>query len=140
MNRDTLLKPRYKVIADYPLSKMYFNIGDILYWDEKYESYRINEKQVAMNKDTVESFPHLFRRLEWWEERMIEELPKYLRYSKYDGGAVYQVLYYSPNDNPWLAYIKGATSQRNQLNFALKDTTPATQAEFEEYQTQNKKT
>lgn len=88
---EALMRPRYKVIADYPLSNMYFNVGDILYWNEKYESYRIDEKKVAMNKDTVESYPHLFKPLAWYEDREASEMPAYVKHKSEFGGRVYKL-------------------------------------------------
>ena len=64
-----LLKPRYKVIADYPDSV--FIVGEILR-NPTYES----------------KYPHLFKKLEWWEDRKPEEMPKYLKHT-YDGKTSY---------------------------------------------------
>ena len=69
-----LLKPRFKVIADYPESK--FKVGEIiqLTWNDpfpdKYGGY-----ETFYNK-----YPHLFKKLEWWEDRKESEMPQYVAY------------------------------------------------------------
>lgn len=69
---EELLKPRYKVIADYPGSD--FEVGGII-------------EMIAFNVDVFKDFPHLFKRLEWWQERTIEEMEsvKYAKVIKYRG-------------------------------------------------------
>lgn len=69
-----LMKPRYKVIADYPDSK--YKVDEIieLTWNDplpnKYGGY-----QSFYNK-----YPHLFKKLQWWEERKEDEMPEYVKY------------------------------------------------------------
>ena len=124
MNPEQFLQPRYKVTADYPLSKLYFNVGDILYWNEQYESYRIDEKQVAMNKDTVESFPHLFRPLQWWEDREEKDLPKFVKHG--ENGKPRKVFEYVLRWNE-VVFEGGRTRKIN------KDWLPATETEYNSY-------
>ncbi len=63
-----LLKPRFEVIADYP--KSIFKIGeitngtDLIYCDPDGPKYS--------------DYPHLFRKMNWWEKRNIEDMPKKL--------------------------------------------------------------
>ncbi len=69
MNREIkpvvdLLQPRYKVIADYPYNKRH-RVGQII--AEPLESF-------------YDKYPYIFRKLEWWEERTVEEMPKYVKY------------------------------------------------------------
>ena len=133
MSTEELLKPRYKVIADYPESR--FKIEVILI-DEGVNGFFYNDR--IYNKAiwvAIDKYPHIFKRLEWWEDRIIEDLPKYLRHTKYndDNKVILEVLYYSPNDKPWIAYIKGATSVRTQLNVAIKECQPATEQEYTDY-------
>lgn len=90
MTTEELLKPRWKVIADYPKST--FNIEDILInnseQDEReYISWEHDGKDVYYPDD----YPTIFKRLNWWEERDIEDLPKYIK--KIDTEAVYKVLW-----------------------------------------------
>lgn len=76
MERDELMKPRYKVIADYPDST--FEVGEIE--DRNWSAYVNGEDDTDGVIWSLESFPHLFRKLEWWEERKPEDMPQYLRY------------------------------------------------------------
>lgn len=74
MTPQELLKPRYEVIADFP--KNWNKVGDII-------EYSIGQPQILYlnGKDTVpiENYPHLFKRLEWWEERRPEDMPEYVK-------------------------------------------------------------
>lgn len=67
-----LLKPRFKVIALWPNTE--YQVGDILS-----PEYYI-EKTIKW----CESFPHLFKRLEWYEERKTDDLPMYLKHKEGD--------------------------------------------------------
>lgn len=74
MTTEELLKPRYKVIADYPGCP--FKVGQVL-----------EKVKVASGKEFVrgmfhqpEDFPANFKKLEWWEERKPEDMPEYLNF------------------------------------------------------------
>jgi hypothetical protein len=65
---EKLLLPRFKVIALWPSTD--FKLGEIVgvylpLGDSAIEFY--------------EEYPHLFKKLEWWEERKPEELPEYVK-------------------------------------------------------------
>jgi hypothetical protein len=90
---EELLVPRYKVIDLFPFNQ-YFSIGDIIECEhlddrehlathERYAWLEPLKNSSAHNTTFYESefnkYPHLFRRLEWWEERQPEEMPKYLK-------------------------------------------------------------
>lgn len=67
MNVTELMKPRYKVIADYPGNE--YPIGvviDELLFDGK-------------TSDWFERYPALFEKLKWWAYRREEEMPLFLR-------------------------------------------------------------
>lgn len=86
MTPDELLNPRYKVIADYPNSR--FKIGDILF-KYRYPSspsmytYVTNPeiplKGTSLSPEYVEKMNHLFKPLQWWEERKAEDMPAYVK-------------------------------------------------------------
>ena len=67
MTKEQLLMPRYKVIADYPDSD--FNVGEILDRDWGWDG---NDEEGF--KKSISMYPHLFRKLEWWEERKIDDI------------------------------------------------------------------
>ena len=66
-----LEKPRFKVIADYPRS--IFKIDEII--DNGYE-FIFGDADGLKYSD----FPHLFKKLNWWENRTEKEMPEYLKY------------------------------------------------------------
>lgn len=76
MTAEELLKPRFVVIADYPLSTS--PIGYIL------------EDLTELKVKTYSNYPHLFKRLNWWEYRKIEDMPKKLHCKAIKGDAEIQ--------------------------------------------------
>ena len=81
MTPEELLKPRYKVIATYP--NCYWSVGKILTMD-KDEHFEISSDEFY-DINYIDAFPHLFKRLEWWEDRTIEDFKriKYVRVTTY---------------------------------------------------------
>lgn len=76
MDYKKLLRPRYKVIDSYPSMKGEgLEVGSIITC-KNYDN-DFSEKLWCEMNDT---YPHLFKKLEWWEERKIEELPEYIKY------------------------------------------------------------
>lgn len=74
MTTEELLSPRYKVIADYPhMALDEHGIGDII------SPYVMKFLLPDKVNEMYSSFPHLFQKLEWWEERTEGELPKFFR-------------------------------------------------------------
>lgn len=117
MTTEELLKPRYKVIAEYPQS--YLKVGDIFEAD--------NVTKFMAN------YPHLFKPLAWWEERKVEDMPEYVKYRN----KVWQV-----NWEIWLAEFKPRytkESNRTDSDLALSwhynsaDFLPATLTEYSDY-------
>lgn len=86
MTTEELLKPRVKCISPtnehYPNSP--FTVGDILEQVHPELSssnpYKGNW-EYGKNKEIYhpEKFPHLFKKLEWWEDRKPEDMPEYVR-------------------------------------------------------------
>jgi hypothetical protein len=66
MNTEDILKPRYKVIADYPRSP--YVIGNIISDDDK-----------EYTCEYMSRFPAIFKPLEWWEDREESDMPKYVK-------------------------------------------------------------
>ena len=69
MTNEELMTPRFKVIDDYPNSL--FKIDEILTGNERI--------YCDENSKRYSDFPNIFKPLEWWEERELEDLPKYLK-------------------------------------------------------------
>ncbi len=108
MTTEQLLKPRYKVIADYPNSK--FEVEQILMG--QYIAY-------------ADKYPAIFKPLEWWVEREPSELPEYLQRGKgfykvdkyaikhdcvYINEEIEELIYYAP------ATLSDYTAYINQTN------------------------
>lgn len=72
-----LLKPRFEVIADYPSSL--YAIGDEVEEHEidKFHYQNCGDYQYT-SAQTLSKYPHLFRKLNWWEKRTVEQMPKKL--------------------------------------------------------------
>jgi hypothetical protein len=89
LSNEELLKPRYKVIADYPYSP--YKIGDVVSFEKNRNASicqppHYNEfsgmNEVIDHMTTAhefDSFPALFKKLEWWEDRKPKEIPQYLK-------------------------------------------------------------
>lgn len=72
MTPEELLRPRYKVIADYPGNA--WEVGLVI--PSEYHAIKIiTDNMIAF----YDKYPHLFRKLEWWEERNIEDMPGYVK-------------------------------------------------------------
>jgi hypothetical protein len=66
MTTEELMKPRYKAIADYPYSGR--KVGDVFH-----------PSDVKAHSLFLDRYPHLFSKLEWWEERKTEDMPEYYK-------------------------------------------------------------
>jgi len=85
-----LLKPRILCIK--PDTSGKFKEGDIFYKRDLNVGYvyvtsdfeGFNGK--VLKAEHGENFPHLFRKLEWWEMRKVEEMPEYLKF--HDGEVI----------------------------------------------------
>lgn len=102
MTKEELLKPRYKVIADYPQhyfkgedkdNEYKFIEGDILAYGKVNNSmtYRRIGRCGYMSvgipcESNPELYPKIFRELEWWEEREEKDMPEYIKYNRLDNG------------------------------------------------------
>lgn len=73
MTVEDLLKPRYKVIADFPMSIC--KVGEILEPQGKY--FPVIEGGYWNIE--IYKYPHLFKKLEWWEEREESDMPEYVK-------------------------------------------------------------
>ena len=68
MTAATLLRPRFEVIADYPNPKNhpYFEVGEFV--------DTITEEDI----EYFTKYPHLFRKMSWWENRDVKDMPMYV--------------------------------------------------------------
>jgi hypothetical protein len=120
MTNEDLLKPRYKLIATYP--KCQYEIGDNFIWEEK------NEEQSSF--EMFGMFPHIFKRLRWWEDRKPNEMPKFILHK--DGG-VFEVFQWllTKNGESWLA-------DTGTEYLYISDIMPVLESEYISYENENK--
>jgi len=78
MNAKDLMQPRFEVIETYPKSK--FKKGDILERIPNATNDWYNADKSLINADIlldeIEQYPHLFRKMNWWEKRTTDQMPK----------------------------------------------------------------
>ena len=78
MTAKELLNPRFKVIAKYPNSPL--EIGTILhYWVTNFYQNERDGNYFIIRIENIEDYPHIFRKMNWWENRKIEDMPKKLK-------------------------------------------------------------
>lgn len=81
------MQPRFEVIADFP-NNHFGAIGTIL--DRDWAKYpNDDETQKAIWR--ISDFPHLFRKMNWWERRTAAEMPKKVKSLADDKGDVYEI-------------------------------------------------
>ncbi len=89
MTSAELLVPRFEVIEKYPNSG--YTIGEVLYNELNIGFYKVKGREL-LNGPTIEQlreYPHLFREMKWWEQRIKEQMPKAI-ISPY--GEVYEIV------------------------------------------------
>jgi hypothetical protein len=101
MTIEDLMQPRYKVIADYPGNTIY-EVGHII----------ISRQGLVYcdpNGAKFSDYPHLFKRLKWWEERKIEDLPEYakVKYGDDDTDEIYALVHIDGDKRYWFYYTDG---------------------------------
>lgn len=126
MTPEDLMKPRYKVIADFPQwSSFKYKIGDLL---EKLGIHFVGSgTSRGINENEIDLYPAIFKKLEWWEERKESDMPQYVKkgerfYDLSNANEKYpdSFMFDYPMTEHWVAYY---------------DCLPATK---EEYENQNK--
>lgn len=138
MNREELLKPRYKVIADYPFNR-HFPLNEIFVLEFKEERTHVSNtgepyaliepKQglpLAWMESEFNQYPHIFKKLEWWEERKVEDMPQYVKFI--DGGEVINL------KDADIHYKYGFLLKNEIHSFEYVDFLPATEQEYIDYQ------
>jgi hypothetical protein len=72
MTTKELIKPRFKVIADFPCSSVI--VGEIIRTGESLMAYVVSQGEFN-EKECLTDYPHLFKRLNWWDERSEKDMP-----------------------------------------------------------------
>lgn len=134
LTKEQLMIPRYLIIADYPFNTDY-PIGKIVLVPT--DGYAENENGHPVFYCDFGKFPHLFRRLEWWEYRTAEEMPEYC-VTHFDS-IVFKIEKWILSDSGNWKYETTSETTLKLLLFDFVDMenlTPATLEEYEEYQKQ----
>lgn len=107
MTKEELLKPRFKVIDKYPDSP--FAVGEVLqltidkHFGKHYEyEWFGHDGRYSEYESFFNEYPNIFKKLQWWEEREKNDMPKYVLLKtaipkviqkvvewKYESGVVY---------------------------------------------------
>jgi hypothetical protein len=80
MTVEELLKPRVKIIAPWPICSKHTKpedvpkVGQIFYLEA---DGSISNDSIVVKR--VYDYPHLFKKLNWWEDRSPEEMPEYVK-------------------------------------------------------------
>jgi hypothetical protein len=126
MTTEELLNPRYKVIAAYPSCP--FQVGTIL--------NPVDVKTLCGDfPQFLGYYPHLFKKVDWWEERTFEQLcdVEYIQFISRTPalrlGDIVPVVEFTYNKNPWYLLKTGDF-------VSIINVIPSTQ---EQYNKQNKK-
>ena len=144
MTPEDLMKPRYKVIADYPKNK-FGDVGRIINLVKRSDRFRYEWYEHDGIDYEYESFfeeyPHIFKKLEWWEERKQNDFPEYVKpleptdgFIKQFGDVILKVRLNTIGiwDNGRASFFAENLFQAARLDFA--DYLPATELEYSQYQ------
>lgn len=136
MTTEELLKPRIKVAADYPDCP--YAVGSIIEIEEDQEG----DQYLAVSGFIVyfpEKYPHLFKKLEWWEERKLEEMPEYVKITSTPMLverfiAIGQIVKIHKHfSTSWGDYSKSGCQVFGDDFMSYSKCLPATQTEYEQY-------
>lgn len=121
MTAEQLLKPRYKVVIEFPMGK--YSKGDIIEGKKAVVHYGTDEGEN--DEYDLSSYPKIFRPLEWWEDRTENELPKYVKAKS--GGRVAILRDIPENESSrWCMYLDSESIPYDPNGFE-----PATKDEYD---------
>lgn len=136
---EELLRPRYKVISDYPqppfneeTDEHKFIEGDLLVQGNvngiiTFRRYgRLGHMSVGVPCIAhPEKYPKIFQPLPWWSDRKPEDMPKYLRWRTKD--QILKIVRY--DDNGEFYYL----NENDICGYCTDYTNPATEDEYTAY-------
>jgi hypothetical protein len=136
---EDLLKPRVRVILDYPGSP--FANGDILIqdlrtlkevWIRVQEFENIRSDRAWISHEYVRLYPEIFKPVQWWEGREPEELPKYVKNAA--DKIVFRVEYNFDGHTP--SDVKTWNVEAPAFWHSLYDLLPSTKEEYDQHTSQ----
>lgn len=93
MTAEELMTPRFQVIAEFP--RCLFAKGTILLRikNATNDVYHTNPNSPVggINMKELLKYPHLFRKMQWWEGRKAEEMPKKVKSLADDKGDIFEI-------------------------------------------------
>lgn len=120
LSTEELLKRRDLVIADYPFSDV--SVGDII------------TARKHLHPDTffenLSKYSANFRKLSWWENRDIEDMPEYLKYQNNRNVMVVYPAKFSKEDEGWTCHVEGSIIPHGNY---LNDKFPSDKTEYESF-------
>ncbi len=127
MTAEELLKPRVRCTGNdkYHFPGSIFSVGDIL-TIESWDSVSIGTKRFYLPdyfKFNIDNYPHLFQKIEWWEDRKPEDMPDYVKTKA--GNSVRMVESFNPATNQ-IVFVGGRI--RN-----IRHWMPATELEYKQF-------
>lgn len=78
MTAQELMQPRFEVIADYPYCPVKVNEQLERVTETLFIVLKIGGIDTIWHLSEIEKMPHIFKKLNWWEKRNIEDMPKRL--------------------------------------------------------------
>ena len=89
MTAEKLLEPRFEIINDAPLLKN--KLGEIIICIEPHGMFDLDFFFFGKVAICPNNYPHIFRKLNWWEKRTAEEMPKKVMSLADDKKEVYEI-------------------------------------------------
>ena len=128
MNKDNiqeLLKPRYKVIADYPeMERHNIRIGDVITRSESPMYADKTQDGTPVVAIDHEIFPAVFRRLEWWEDMDVKDMPEYLQRNTKDK-IIFKAVKHNVDATHGLGFVTSEGKIKSYCNYL-----PTTETEY----------
>lgn len=128
MAPEELMKPRYKVIADYP--KSLYHVGDII------NAGSTGEDCIYCDREgpRMRHYPHLFKKLEWWQDRAPEDMPEYVKEGEFVFKAIWTEGAVTENGKqPMRMKLNDGYGDWQVISNVMCHFEPATEAEYNSY-------
>lgn len=135
MTHKELLKPRYKATADYPNTG--FKENEVFVTVMGNSGKQCVHRNITYNEEVAiypADYPHLFKELEWWEERTAKDMPEYMKCksSVHPKGIVWRVRQWAINTATFFAH--GEDAGFGHCVFTQSDILlPATKEDYDNY-------
>ena len=134
MTVEELMKPRYKVIADYPKCP-FGDVGRVIELKNGKYEWAEYDGMYSENESFFQEYPHLFKPLKWWEDRKPEDMPEYVKLKPEYGGRVYK-LSEAKESYGGKAFMFDYPITEHWID--LSQCIPATETEYTQYINKNK--